>query len=149
MKVAIGYIRVSSYGQLSTAKKRKTSFLRQAEAINQYAKENGYEVIQYFFDCITGKTPFGQRPGGSMLLKFLQALKDSNLTAEVIVEDMGRFARSLDVVTDSVYALPFEPLSASKLEKIMMNQIQSALAQFFLSTVQRKEINEKDRTDQY
>ena len=140
MKLAIGYIRVSSYGQLSTVKKRKTSFLRQATAINQYAKENGYKVIQYFFDCITGETPFKQRPGGSMLLEFLQALNGSNFTAEVIVEDMGRFGRSLDVVTDSVHALPFEPLSASKLEKIMMNQMQSALAQFFLSTVQTKEI---------
>ena len=130
MKLAIGYIRVSSYGQLSTAKKYKHSFRRQAEAINQHAKENDYQVIQFFFDCITGESPFEQRLGGAMLLKFLQALKDSNLTAEVIVEDIGRFARSFDVITDS---LPFMPISTSNLEKVMMNQIGSALSEYFFN----------------
>lgn len=55
MKIAVGYIRVSGYPQLSTARKYKHSFRRQAEAINEYAERNGFEVIQYFLTALKAK----------------------------------------------------------------------------------------------
>jgi len=130
MKSAVGYIRVSSYGQLSTEKKYKHSFRRQSEAINEYAKKNKYEVIQFFFDCITGETPFDKRPGGLLLLQFLEILKKRGQASEVIVEDMSRFGRTVEV-TNSIDRLPFTPISASEFEKVLEEEIFSILRVFF------------------
>ena len=136
MKIAVGYIRVSGYSQLSTARKYKHSFRRQAEAINEYAKRNGFEVIQYFFDCIKGETLFNGRPGGRLLSNYLGALKANGLTAKVVVEDMSRFARGVCVIEDP--ALSFMPVSASNLEALLEGQIRSSLAAFLNSTYKKQ-----------
>lgn len=136
MKLAVGYIRVSSYSQLSTARKYKHSFRRQAETINEYANRNEYEVIQYFFDCIKGETLFYDRPGGRLLSEYLEALKDNGLTAMVVVEDMSRFARGLCVVDDP--RLSFMPVSASSLSQQFERNIESILSDFFVSSYKRQ-----------
>ncbi len=136
MKIAVGYIRVSGYPQLSTARKYKHSFRRQAEAINEYAKRNGFEVIQYFFDCIKGETMFNDRPGGRLLSDYLGALKANGLTAKVVVEDMSRFARGVCVIEDPT--LSFMPVSASNLEALLEGQIRSSLAAFLNSTYKKQ-----------
>jgi len=120
MGLAIGYIRVSGYPQLSTHRIYKHSFRRQAEAINQQAIRNGDEVIQFFFDCIKGETLFSKRPGGLMVINYLKMLKDNGLTANVFVEDMSRFARSVSVINDP--DLNFFPASSSKLEEFIFGQ---------------------------
>ena len=132
MKLAVGYIRVSGYPQLSTARKYKSSFSRQAEAINKYAEHNGFEVIQYFFDCIKGETLFNERLGGRLLSNYLKALEVNELTATVLVEDMSRFARDLCVVDDPT--LSFMPVSACSIRPQLELKIELILRDFFAST---------------
>jgi len=75
----------------------KDSDKRQLEAIEAFAKRNGFTIVGTFSDdAISGEDDIASRPGLSSMLDVLEA----NGTSTVIVEDATRFARK--VVTQEV-----------------------------------------------
>ena len=48
-KIAVGYLRVSSKGQI-----RGHGFQRQRDAIRKYAKKHGYKIIEWYKEAYTG-----------------------------------------------------------------------------------------------
>ena len=89
-KLAIIYVRVSSLRQATQGHGLES----QTHRCEQYAKENGYQVIAIFEDAFTGKGDFFQRQAMKELLAFLDENIDREIT--VIFDDLKRFARDLD-----------------------------------------------------
>ncbi|WP_216647066.1 recombinase family protein [Roseovarius sp. THAF27] len=68
----------------------KDSDKRQRAAIEAYAKANGYEIVQTFYDAaVSGADPIDSRPGMQDLLDAVL----SNGTRTILVESPDRFAR--------------------------------------------------------
>jgi site-specific DNA recombinase len=83
------YLRVSSQGQV-----KGHGFERQGETISQFARENGYEVLETFRDAFTGTEadrPEFNRMVGSIL---------GNGVHTILVESLDRLAR--DVMVQSL-----------------------------------------------
>jgi DNA invertase Pin-like site-specific DNA recombinase len=86
---AFGYIRVSGKGQLDG-----DGFPRQIQAIQQYAKANGMEVVETFREeGVSGKTELEHRPALQALLEALR----SGIVKTVLIEKLDRLARDLMV----------------------------------------------------
>jgi len=86
---AFAYIRVSGKGQIDG-----DGFPRQIQAIQQYAKGNGVQVVETFREeAISGKTELEHRPGLQALLESLRS-RDVKL---VLIEKLDRLARDLMV----------------------------------------------------
>jgi DNA invertase Pin-like site-specific DNA recombinase len=86
---AIAYFRTSSAANVGT---EKDSDKRQSEAITQFAKNNGYEIIEQFYDAaVSGADQIERRPGFAALLDRIEA----NGVRTVLIEDASRFAREL------------------------------------------------------
>jgi len=88
-KPAFSYLRVSSKGQ-----EKGDGFDRQRDAINAFAKANGFQIIQEFADNgVSGCTDGYDREG---LTELMIALK-ANGVKTIIVENASRLARKLMV----------------------------------------------------
>lgn len=88
---AVAYIRTSSAANVGAD---KDSDKRQRAAIDAYAKANGYEIVDGFYDAaVSGADPIDQRPGFSDMLQRVVA----NGAKTIIVESPDRFARDLAV----------------------------------------------------
>lgn len=88
-KQAFAYLRVSSQGQIDG-----DGFDRQLDAIQGYARNQGYEIIQIFRDeGISGTAE--ERPALAKLMVSLA--ENGNGTETVIIERMDRLARDLMV----------------------------------------------------
>jgi DNA invertase Pin-like site-specific DNA recombinase len=86
---AIAYFRTSSAANVGA---EKDSDKRQSEAISQFAKNGGYEIIDQFYDAaVSGADPIETRPGFADLLDRIEA----NGVRTVLIEDASRFAREL------------------------------------------------------
>src|SRR5271155_1144305 len=86
---AVGYLRTSSATNVG---QDKDSERRQRLAIGRYAKQAGFEVIEWFNDpAVSGADPIESRPGFAALLNRI----DGNGVRVVLVEDASRFARDL------------------------------------------------------
>jgi DNA invertase Pin-like site-specific DNA recombinase len=86
---AIAYFRTSSAANVGA---EKDSDKRQSEAITQFAKNNGYEIIDQFYDAaVSGADPIESRPGFAALLDRIEG----NGVRTVLIEDASRFAREL------------------------------------------------------
>ncbi|RLC85092.1 resolvase [Thermococci archaeon] len=83
---AIGYVRVSTGAQ---------DYENQLKAIKEYAKANGYTLLEVFVDRgVSGLKKFSDRPGASKLLKFIE----NNEIHAILVTSIDRIARdSLDL----------------------------------------------------
>jgi site-specific DNA recombinase len=86
IKSAVIYARVSSKAQV----KRGDGLNSQETRCRQYAEFRGYDVVAVFTDDLTGRT--SNRPGVNALLSFLKSSKEPFV---VIVDDLSRFARSV------------------------------------------------------
>lgn len=86
---AVAYLRTSSAANVGND---KDSDKRQLAAINRYAKANGFEIVDCFYDAaVSGADPIESRPGFTALLDRIEG----NGVRTVIVEDASRFARDL------------------------------------------------------
>jgi DNA invertase Pin-like site-specific DNA recombinase len=86
---AVSYLRVSGRGQL-----RGDGFPRQRDAINRFAKANGYRLLEEFRDeGISGTRELDDRPGLAALLDRVE----HNHVRVVLVENASRLARDLMV----------------------------------------------------
>lgn len=90
-KRALAYYRTSSAANVGTD---KDSLERQQEAVQRYARQNGYTIVDAYYDAaVSGADPIQQRNGFSKLLGEL-AVHDADT---VLVENASRFARDLAV----------------------------------------------------
>jgi DNA invertase Pin-like site-specific DNA recombinase len=90
-KPAAAYLRTSSAANVGGD---KDSEKRQLAAIQTYAKANGFEVVETFYDAaVSGADHVGDRPGFAAMLERLV----SNGVKTIIVESPDRFARDLAV----------------------------------------------------
>ena len=83
---AVIYARVSSVQQKTQGHGLTSQQTRCAE----FARSKGYEVVEVFFDDMTGKVT--KRPGMTAMLAFLKRSKETHV---VIVDDISRLARSV------------------------------------------------------
>jgi len=92
-KIAVGYLRVSSKGQI-----RGHGFDRQRDEIRRYAKKHGYKIIEWYKEAYTGTEE--DRP------EFIRMVEDllSNSCRTIIVECMDRFGRR-SMVSEQLLAL--------------------------------------------
>ena len=92
-KIAVGYLRVSSKGQI-----RGHGFERQRDEIRRYAKKHGYKIIEWYKEAYTGTEQ--DRP------EFLRMVEDllSNGCRTIIIECMDRFGRR-SMVSEQLLAL--------------------------------------------
>ncbi len=92
-KIAVGYLRVSSKGQI-----KGHGFARQKDEIQAYAKKHGYKIIQWYKEAYTGTEQ--DRP------EFLRMIEDmlSNGCRTIIIECMDRFGRR-SMVSEQLLAL--------------------------------------------
>jgi DNA invertase Pin-like site-specific DNA recombinase len=90
-KTAFAYLRTSSATNTGAD---KDSDKRQRAAIAAFAKANGYEVADEFYDAaVSGADPIGERPGFKAMLDRIAG----NGVRCIIVESPDRFARDLMV----------------------------------------------------
>jgi DNA invertase Pin-like site-specific DNA recombinase len=91
MQHAIAYYRTSSASNVGDD---KDSLTRQRLAVEKYAKQAGYEIIDSVYDAaVSGADPIDQRKGFSEALNRIAA----NGVRTIIVETASRFARDLIV----------------------------------------------------
>jgi len=92
-KIAVGYLRVSSKGQI-----RGHGFERQRDEIRRYAKKYGFKIIEWYREAYTGTEH--DRP------EFLRMVEDllSNGCRTIFIECMDRFGRR-SMVSEQLLAL--------------------------------------------
>lgn len=91
MTGAVAYLRTSSAANVGAD---KDSEKRQRAAIEAFAKANGLEVVETFYDAaVSGADPVDTRPGFAAMLKRIEG----NGVRTIIVETASRFARDLMV----------------------------------------------------
>lgn len=84
---AVAYYRTSSAANVGAD---KDTLKRQRAAVERFARSNGYELVDEYYDAaVSGADPIEDRPGFSALLDRIEA----NGVRTVIVEDVSRFAR--------------------------------------------------------
>ena len=132
---AVAYLRTSSAANVGTG---KDSDQRQREAIGRYAKGNGFEIVQEFYDAaVSGADPIESRDGFGALLDRIEG----NGVRTVLVEDASRFARDMMVQEMGVLVLKergVRVLTAGGDDltetddptKVMMRQMMAAFSQF-------------------
>jgi DNA invertase Pin-like site-specific DNA recombinase len=90
-KTALAYYRTSSAANVGDD---KDSLTRQQVAVERYAKQAGYELVDSVYDAaVSGADPLDERPGFSEALRRIAA----NGVNTIIVETASRFARDLIV----------------------------------------------------
>ncbi len=88
---AVGYLRTSSATNVG---QDKDSDKRQRSAILAFAKANGFDVVDWYYDAaVSGADPVDARPGFAEMLVRLS----TNGVKTIIVESPDRFARDLIV----------------------------------------------------
>ena len=132
MQTAFAYLRVSGRGQL-----RGDGFPRQSQAIKQYAKSSGIQVVRTFEERgVSGVKDLDHRPALSALIEALHA----DGVRMVIVEKVDRLARDL-IVQESIIAdlkrNGFEVISVAEPDlcsddpsRILMRQVLGAFSQY-------------------
>ncbi|MFC1652509.1 recombinase family protein [Planctomycetota bacterium] len=92
-KQAVGYLRVSSKGQI-----RGHGFDRQRDKIRRHAKKAGYDIVEWYREAYTGTEE--DRP------EFIRMVEDllTNGCRTIIIECMDRFGRR-SMVSEQLLAL--------------------------------------------
>jgi DNA invertase Pin-like site-specific DNA recombinase len=92
MKKAVAYLRTSSATNVGID---KDSDKRQMAAITTFARANGYEIVDTYYDAaVSGADPVTDRQGFTEMLRRLA----TNGAKTIIVESPDRFARDLMVL---------------------------------------------------
>ena len=132
MRTAYGYLRVSGRGQL-----RGDGFPRQIQAIREYAKKSGIQIVRTFEERgVSGAKDLDHRPALSSLIEALHA----DGVKAVIVEKVDRLARDL-LIQESIIAdlkrNGFEVISVAEPDlcsddpsRVLMRQVLGAFAQY-------------------
>jgi DNA invertase Pin-like site-specific DNA recombinase len=95
---AVAYMRTSSAANVGAD---KDSEQRQRSAIETYARANGIEVVDWYYDAaVSGGDPISERPGFQAMLERIT----SNGVRMILVETAHRFARDL-VVQETGYTM--------------------------------------------
>jgi DNA invertase Pin-like site-specific DNA recombinase len=147
---AVGYVRTSSAANVG---QDKDSERRQRIAIERFAKQAGFDVVEWFNDpAVSGADPVESRPGFGALLDRVEG----NGVKVVLVEDASRFARDLIAQELGVIMLikrgmrvitaSDEDLTeASDPSRVMMRQIAGSFAQYEKARLVRKLREARDR----
>jgi len=85
MKKALGYARVSGRTQATDG----TGLDEQVAQVTEWATLNGYEIVEWFKDSITGELPWDKRPGVRALVERLAV----NGVEAILVHQLDRIAR--------------------------------------------------------
>lgn len=147
-KAAIAYLRTSSAANVGG-----DSDKRQREAIQQYAKASGLEIVREFYDAaVSGADRIDQREGFTALLAWAQ----ENSVRTVVVENASRFARDL-IVQETGYEMltrqGFKLIAADDPDAFtadtptadLVRQILGAVAQFEKANLVAKLKGARDR----
>lgn len=103
---AFAYLRVSSIGNIE-----KDGFRRQEKAIREFAKKNGYKIIDVFREeGISGATELSERPA----LEDIMMKIAGNGVRTVLVERADRFSR--DLIASELLIQEFQKLEAKVIE---------------------------------
>ncbi len=98
MKKALGYRRVSGKSQANDG----TGLDEQTAQCAAWAARNGYEIVEWFTDGVTGELPWNERPGMAALV---QRVAVNGIDA-VIVHQLDRIARGKsDIFEDFLAAV--------------------------------------------
>lgn len=142
-RLAVAYLRTSSAANVGSD---KDSEKRQLAAIEAYAKANGFQIVDSYYDAaVSGADPVDQRPGFSEMLSRVVA----NGAKTILVESPDRFARDLavqlaghDMLKEQGIALI--PASAPDFfiedtpTAVLVRQVLGAIAQFDKATTVAK-----------
>lgn len=152
--MAFAYLRTSSAANVGDD---RDSQKRQRDAIERFAKRNGFVIIGEFSDeAVSGEEDIASRPGFSALLDALEA----NGTQIVIVEDASRFARKVLVQELGILALIARGVTcwaaAGDIEltntddefKVAMRQVAAAFSQLEKTRLVKKLKAARDRKRQ-
>ena len=91
---AVAYYRTSSAGNVGAD---KDSEKRQRDAVQSYARANGFEVVQEYYDAaVSGSDPIDQRDGFCAMLAYMLG----NGVTVILIENAARFRSRLTVSTD-------------------------------------------------
>lgn len=135
MTEAIGYMRTSSASGVGDD---KDSEKRQRAAIEGFASERGFEIVDWFYDAdVRGVIPVTERPGFKAMMERIAG----NGVRTIIVESPDRFARDLIVqLTGHDYlkghGIALIPASAPDFfteetpTAVLVRQVLGAIAQF-------------------
>jgi DNA invertase Pin-like site-specific DNA recombinase len=140
---AVAYLRTSSAANVGAD---KDSDKRQRTAINAYAKANGYQIVDEYYDAaVSGADPIDQRPGFMEMLRRVA----SNGAKTIIVESPDRFARDLIVQLTGhdilkSHGIALVPTTAPDFfvedtpTAVLVRQVLGAIAQFEKASVVAK-----------
>jgi DNA invertase Pin-like site-specific DNA recombinase len=140
---AVAYIRTSSAANVGTD---KDSDKRQRQAIESFARANGYQIVDEFYDAaVSGADPIAERKGFSVMLDRIAG----NGVRTIIVESPDRFARDLAVQLaghDHLRSLGITLIPASSPDffiedtptAVLVRQVLGAIAQFEKATTVAK-----------
>jgi DNA invertase Pin-like site-specific DNA recombinase len=143
MVEAVAYIRTSSAANLGAD---KDSDKRQRQAIESFAKANGYQLVDEFYDAaVSGADPIADRDGFTAMLNRIAG----NGVRAIIVESPDRFARDLAVQLaghDHLRSLGITLIPASSPDffiedtptAVLVRQVLGAIAQFEKATIVAK-----------
>ncbi|MGD1076788.1 MAG: recombinase family protein [Candidatus Sulfotelmatobacter sp.] len=106
MKRALGYARVSGRTQALDG----TGLQEQRAQCEAWAAHNGYEIVEWFEDSITGETPWDKRPAMTALVERVAV----NGIDAVIVWQLDRIARGKSAIFEGF----FEIVAASGVQVI-------------------------------
>jgi DNA invertase Pin-like site-specific DNA recombinase len=81
--------RAATYARFSTDKQTETSIDDQRRACNEYAKQNGLQVVHEFADLAISGAAFGNRPG----IKDLQRAAFAGEIDVILIADLTRMSR--------------------------------------------------------
>lgn len=95
MKKAIIYSRVST---------DKQDFERQLNDLQQYADQNGYEVVRTFTDVVTGSRKAADRKAAKEMFEYIKTAKIDL----VLATEISRLGRSAIDVQNNIHKLVFE-----------------------------------------
>jgi DNA invertase Pin-like site-specific DNA recombinase len=148
---AVAYIRTSSAANVGAD---KDSDKRQRQAIESFAKANGYQLVDEFYDAaVSGADPIAERDGFTAMLNRIAG----NGVHTIIVESPDRFARDLAVQLaghDHLRNLGVTLIPASSPDffiedtptAVLVRQVLGAIAQFEKATTVAKLKAARQRT---
>ena len=121
-------------------------------AVEGFAKSNGYEIVDEFYDVVSGADPIGDRPGFKAMLDRIAG----NGVRTIIVESPDRFARDLIVQLtghDYLKTLGVELVPASAPDffltdtptAVLVRQVLGAISQFEKTSLVAKLKAARDR----
>jgi len=140
---AVAYYRTSSAGNVGAD---KDSEKRQRDAVHAYAKANGFEIVQEYYDAaVSGSDPIDQRDGFCAMLSSMLG----NGATVILIENASRFARDLAVQltghdllkTQGITLLPVDAPDYFTNETptaVLVRQILGAISQFEKASLVQK-----------